>query len=173
MPEVFKCAAPTSSLLCSSLDTAWYHDSYALDLPRDGRSALQLYLDTVSRTPAWIDAAMRMRNKLVNALFGLKDLGALSEVDAAVDANDYALGQRIGIFSLLELRNAEVVLGDSDRHLEVKVSVHRSDTVDGMRVVITTVVHVRNALGKAYMLVVAPAHRLIAPAMLARLQTVR
>lgn len=168
MNRVFECQVPNGSSLSPSVPSASFHDCHAVDLPRDERPPMQLYLDVVSRTPAWIDAAMRTRNRIVG-MVGLKNLGALSEVDPARPESSYAIGERIGIFTLLERRDDEVVLGDSDRHLDVKVSVHRSEMGERMRVAVSTVVHVRNALGSAYMVFVGPAHRRIAPAMVARL----
>ena len=51
------------------------------------------------------------------------------------------------------------------------LSIHRKDGVEAHSTVITvtTVVHVKNALGRLYMLPVKPMHRLIAPAVLSRL----
>lgn len=168
MQSVHTCAVPRESALFGSLAGASMHDAYCVDLPVDGRSAMALYLDMAARTPAWIDAAMRMRNRL-GGLAGLKDLGALSAIDTHRLPGDYVSGERVGIFTLLSQRHDEVVLGDSDKHLDVKMSVHRSELGEHMRVCVSTVVHVRNTLGRAYMLVVAPGHRMIAPSMVRRL----
>ena len=168
MSGVVECEVPETNALFASMASSSFRDCHAVDLPRDGRSAMRLYLDVVSRTPGWIDAAMRARNRVVG-MFGLKNLGALSEVDLARSESSYAVGQRVGIFTLIEQREDEVVLGDSDRHLDVKVSVLKSVEGERMRVAVSTVVHVRNALGSAYMVFVGPAHRRIAPAMVARL----
>ena len=67
-----------------------------------------------------------------------------------------------------------MVLGDSDRHLDVQVSLMRLPGPEGapsgtFTAAMSTVVHVHNALGRIYMLGVAPAHRVIAPAVVARL----
>ncbi|MDR2328646.1 MAG: DUF2867 domain-containing protein, partial [Comamonas sp.] len=66
----------------------------------------------------------------------------------------------------------EALIGDSDKHLNVVLSVHRAPVAGRqgqVAITITTVVHVRNLLGHLYMLPVAPMHRRIAPAVLAAL----
>ena len=61
-------------------------------------------------------------------------------------------------------------LGDSDKHLDVVLSVHRAPLGgDAVTITVTTVVHVKNWLGHMYMLPVRPMHRLITPAVLSRL----
>ena len=78
---------------------------------------------------------------------------------------------RLGIFTLLANTPNEVLAADKDKHLDVYVSLSRSDVqADGTReIVVATVVHTHNRLGRLYMLPVAPVHRYIAPLMLARI----
>lgn len=168
MAFVTPSAVPAGSALQARLQTAFFHDSYQLRLPDDGSSPMALYLRCVARTPGWIDLLMRLRNRVV-APFGIKDLGTLSGIDPAREAGSYRVGERAGIFRIDALHEGEVVLGDRDRHLDVQVSVMKLPQPQGMAVAMSTVVHVHNALGRIYMLGVAPAHKVIAPAALARL----
>ena len=57
--------------------------------------------------------------------------------------------------------NNEVIMGDSDKHLDVRVSICRLVQDGKESVVSTTVVHIRNFLGRVYMLFVVPFHKLI------------
>lgn len=162
---------PPFSALQASLPTAYFHDCYTVTLPPDARSPLEIYLSVVSRTPRWVDALMRVRNWVV-ARLGLKDLGPLSGVDLRQPASAYHVGDQLGIFKLQALHPQEVILGENDRHLDVKVSVAKQDEPGRSVVSVSTVVHVHNRLGRLYMLFVAPAHRVIAPATVARLAPV-
>jgi hypothetical protein len=108
-------------------------------------------------------AAMRVRNAIVKWL-GLKDLGGMAQIDRNRPLSDYRLGERVGIVTVLYLSDEEVVMGDDDKHLDVQVSLLK--TVEG-KVVVSTVVHLHNALGRIYMFFVKPAHRIIAPRVLA------
>lgn len=173
MAQVILSPVPAGSALQDRLKTAYFHDSYQLQLPDDGSSPMALYLRCVGRTPGWIDFLMRLRNRVV-APFGIKDLGTLSGVDAQRAASSYRVGDRAGIFRVHALSDSEVVLGDSDRHLDVQVSLMRLPGPEGtpsatFTAAMSTVVHVHNALGRIYMLGVAPAHRVIAPAVVAKL----
>lgn len=159
---------PSFSALTDSLHSAYFYDCYSVLLPTDLRSPFELYLNVVSRTPSWIDFFMNMRNKIV-ALLGLKDMGPLSGVDLNKPAQAYQIGDQAGIFKLLELYEHEVILGETDKHLDVKISVAKQDQPDGTLVSIATVVQVHRFIGRLYMLFVTPAHRIIAPAMLSRL----
>lgn len=159
---------PFFSALHPTLPSAYFHDCHAMALPPDPRTPLELYLDIVSRTPRWIDFLMNLRNKIVSKL-GLKDMGALSGIDRNKPARDYRLGDQAGIFKVLALHEHEAILGETDKHLDVKISVTRQDQAGRTIVSVSTVVHVHNTLGRLYMFFVTPAHRIIAPATVAKL----
>lgn len=165
---VSKIALPPTSAIARELPGAYFHDCYAVPLNANGGSALEIYLGVVAKTPRWVNALMALRNRVV-ALVGLKNLGHLGALTAAKPASSYRVGDRVGIFSLLMLTENEIILGDCDQHLNVKVSVCKLAQAQRQSVAIATVVHVHNRLGRVYMLFVAPIHRLIAPAMLARI----
>ncbi|WBS04191.1 DUF2867 domain-containing protein [Pseudoduganella sp. SL102] len=162
---ISKQPVPAASRLHRTIPGAHFHDSYRMALASDPRSALQLYLDTVVRTPAWVDRLMALRNAVVSRI-GLKDLGALGEFDRNKPASAYRPGDRIGIFELRHVFDDEVILGDSDRHLDVQVSVCR----EGGELSMSTVVHVHRPLGHVYMFFVAPVHRRIVPAVMRRIR---
>lgn len=106
---------------------------------------------------------MNVRNKIV-AQLGLKNMGALSHIDQGKPAHTYRVGDQAGIFKLLEVHEHEVVLGETDKHLDVKISVAKQDDRGRTMVSVSTVVHIHNAMGRLYMFFVAPAHKIIAPA---------
>lgn len=109
---------------------------------------------------------MQARNR-AGQLVGLKDLGTLSQIDPDKPSDAYQAGDRIGIFTVLANLPDEALVGDSDKHLDVVLSVHLTALSHTMvAITITTVVHVKNLLGQLYMLPVRPMHRLIAPAVL-------
>ncbi|SDF51775.1 MULTISPECIES: DUF2867 domain-containing protein [unclassified Duganella] len=154
-------AIPQQTEISQHLRGADFHDCYTTDLAPTPLSALELYLRVAATTPGWVNAAMALRNRIVQ-LVGLKNLGLLSDIDPAKPASAYQVGDRVGIFTINYLSEQEVILGDSDKHLNVSLSVCK---LPG-KVAISTVVHTRNALGRLYMLFVAPAHRRIVPATL-------
>ena len=126
---------PLNSRVAQLLQGANFYDAWRISTARVERSALEHFLAAAEKTPRWVNAAMGARNRVVQ-LLGLKNLGALDNLERARAASTYQPGDRVGIFTLFE-------------------------------VTLTTVVHVKNLLGHLYMLPVTPAHRIIAPAVLA------
>jgi hypothetical protein len=155
---------PPDSAILQLLPCAQFHDAWAVEAGEPDLSALEQFLKAASATPRWVNALMKLRNRAV-ALVGLKNLGTLAQ---AKPAHMYEPRQRVGIFTLISKAENEVLLGDSDKHLDVTLSVHKSTPAPGTPVMITvtTVVHVHNLLGRIYMLPVAPMHKLIVPAVL-------
>jgi hypothetical protein len=155
---------PPISEIARQLPGANFFDSYEGVLqPADAaKSAIELSLQTFLKTPVWVDVLMRFRNRVV-ALVGLKNLGALSALDQDKKPIDYRVGDRVGIFTLQYLSENEVILGDSDKHLDVSVSVYKLSRDGVASLAVSTVVHVHNRWGKFYMFFVGPAHKVIAP----------
>jgi hypothetical protein len=166
-PPVTAIKVPPASDIAKQLQGAYYFDSYEMPLEHAGRSALEIYLGVISKTPAWVNVLMAIRNRVV-LLFGLKNLGHLGDLVRNKTASDYRIGDRIGIFTLLSNTDNEVIMGDADKHLEVKVSIFKLVQNGKESVASTTVVHTHKLLGRAYMLFVAPVHKLVVPAILVR-----
>jgi Protein of unknown function (DUF2867) len=166
-PHITAIKVPGSSDISKQLQGADYFDSYEMPLEHAGRSALEIYLGVISKTPAWVNVLMAARNKVVG-FFGLKNLGHLGDLQRTKAASDYRIGDRIGIFTLLSNTDNELIMGDSDKHLDVKVSICKLGQGGNESVASTTVVHIHNLLGRVYMLFVIPLHKLIVPAVLVR-----
>ncbi|PKF53830.1 DUF2867 domain-containing protein [Alteromonadales bacterium alter-6D02] len=160
------CDVPTDSLLSTTLSNASFFDSYQFKSQFNHLSALDIWLAHAAATPWWVDSLMTLRNQVVS-FFGLKNLGQISAITTTKTAQEYQVGDRVGIFSLHALSDNEVILADTDNHLGVKVSVLKSSEEHG-QVTISTVVHVHNRLGRIYMMLVKPIHRVIVPASIRR-----
>lgn len=172
-PQITEAPLPEASRIRLALPGADFADCYVAADPAPGLSPMQAWLDTVACTPAWTRLLMAWRNRLVR-LVGLKDLGGIGELDARArrkTAAEFRVGDRVGIFDIRHLGEDEVLMGQDDRHLEVQVSLCKRQRLgaDGRNepvIALGTVVHIHNPLGRAYMGLITPFHRLIAPAML-------
>ena len=132
-------------------------DAYAIDLPAGtARSPEVLARFVFAHQPRWISILMGIRDTLVAGL-GLKTGKSLRSVGAD--------GSRIGIFRVYEANSLEVIMGEDDRHLNFRVSALYQPAVqsstDGPRLVFSTVVHCHNRLGRWYLGLIAPFHRLV------------
>jgi hypothetical protein len=107
---------------------------------------------------------MTVRDVLV-AGFGLKTAKHLKSLGAESRAS------RVGIFKIYSRSETEIVLGEDDKHLDFRISVLCSNqaALSGKRrLVLSTVVHCHNRLGRMYILLIAPFHRLVVQSSLRR-----
>lgn len=166
-PKITKQSVPEKSLLYPKSIDAYFYDSYEIPNSQQFNNAMDFYLGMVSKTPQWVNKLMRLRNQIVG-FFGLKNLGQMGDVDKSKRGNQYSVGDKVGIFSVNAISNTEVILGDSDNHLDVEISIHLNEENQQM-VSVTTVVNIHNWLGRIYMFVVTPLHKIIVPASLSRM----
>lgn len=162
---------PLNSELYEYASGAYFADSFSRELPNHGQTALDVYLEIATKTPSWVSMLMALRNRVVS-MCGLKHLGRLQDAANVIDPASIQKGERIGIFTLQSLSDEEIVLEDSDKHLDVRVSFLIEAVDDKIRVHATTVVHVHNMFGRVYMFFVAPVHKLIVPSSLKTLDRV-
>lgn len=158
---------PHGSRIAQALPNADFADCYRFDDLWPDKNALETYLTLVTRTPGWMNALMAMRNQAVR-LVGLKHLGNLSTAVNSKPASAYKVGDRVGIFSLKQVQNDEVILFDDDKHLHVQLSLVKHSVNGKPMVSLSTVVHIHNRLGRVYMAIVGPVHSVIVPRMLAQ-----
>ncbi|MBV7430358.1 MULTISPECIES: DUF2867 domain-containing protein [unclassified Acidovorax] len=166
---------PPGTVIHATLHDADFFDAFTTTDPRPAASALQTWLEVLARTPRWTEQLLAVRNKLVR-LVGLKGVGQLQDVHplasgaSPTNARSYRVGDRVGIFLIRHLSDTEVVMGQDDKHLDVQVSLTKhGQPGSAPTVVISTVVHIHNTLGHAYMAVITPFHRRIVQAMLQQL----
>lgn len=147
---------PAQSRVSAFSATPDLADAYSIELPdRATRDPERLARFVFAQRSRWMDGLMRIRDALV-AGFGLKTATQLRSPDAARDG-------RVGIFRIYGIEPAEIVLGEDDKHLDFRLSVLCADAPSpgAKRLVVSTVVQCHNALGRTYIRLIAPFHRLI------------
>ena len=72
----------------------------------------------------------------------------------------------IGMFPVLSETPDRVVAGFNDKHLDFRVVVDVATFPDNQQVTATTLVLTHNLLGRIYLAIIKPFHRLIVPAMM-------
>ena len=118
----------------------------------DARNAAQRMM---GRSPRWIETLLSLRNALV-APFGLKTSGS----------GEKAPGGLIGIFPVLSETPERLIAGFDDHHLDFRVVVDVATSGQGQQVTATTLVRTHNFLGRAYLAIILPFHRLVVRALL-------
>ncbi|WP_434609909.1 DUF2867 domain-containing protein [Pseudomonas sp. R1-7] len=133
-------------------------DAFAIRLPAGTSSNPDLLARfIISQQPSWIGWLMKVRDTIA-ACFGLKTASHLA-----------TLADRIQIFKVYSTNKTEIVLGEDDKHLDFRISIlcpEEGEPEDTRQLVFSTVVHCHNRLGRAYLFVIAPFHRLVVKASL-------
>ena len=164
MNKVTATSVPDDSVLQSWLAKADFYDAYEAPLTANGLSPTEVFLRASRATPKWVDDLMAIRNRIVR-LFGLKDVG---EMRLTREPDSYQVGDRLSIFSIFAKTEKELLLGIDDHHLDVRVSVLKSERNGLPHYVVSTVVKVHNLLGRIYMMPVSRIHPFVVRAMMAR-----
>ena len=157
-------ALPPQSAIANLYKSVNLADAYSIQLPPSASSDPDVLARFVfSHQPAWIIVLTKIRDAIVVG-FGLKTSGHLASLPDA-KAN------RISFFKVYNTSEAEIVLGEDDKHLDFRVSLlcsKREASEAGHTLTLSTVVHCHNLLGRTYLSVIAPFHRLIVKATLRR-----
>lgn len=104
----------------------------------------------LSKSPQWVDKLMELRNRLVSP-FGLKH-----------DFSDFQGNQEfIGMFPIGHQTENLVVLGFDDKHLDFRIYVETESIANGTSIFATTLVKTKNLLGRTYLFLIKPFHKLI------------
>jgi hypothetical protein len=137
---------------------AQFIDAYSItvnDAPLNARRAAE---KMTARGPRWTEALLRLRNLLVTP-FGLK-----TAAPTGISASD-----RVGIFPVLHETPDRLVAGLDDAHLDFRLVVDVAGSGTERHVTATTLVLTHNWLGRTYLAVIMPFHRLIVPSMLRKI----
>ena len=148
-------------------NTPYLADAYAIRLPEDAITDPEVLARFLfAHQPSWVAGLLSVRDALV-AGFGIKTARELRT--SPKPAGD----ERVNIFRIYERRPPhEIILGEDDKHLDFRVSVMREmralSTGPRPYLIVSTVVHCHNRLGRTYITLIAPFHRLVVEAGLRR-----
>lgn len=136
------------------LPGAQFVDAFRIVTEGSALDAHQAAQRILGSSPRWIRALTAMRNLLVSPL-GLKTSGA-------AEPRRYM----IGMFPVVSEAPERIVAGFNDRHLDFRIVIDVATSGGLQRITATTVVLTHNRLGRMYLGIILPFHRLVVPAML-------
>jgi hypothetical protein len=137
------------------LPGAQFSDAYRIDVDNGALDARHAAERMMARQPRWAEALLTLRNILV-APFGLKTSGASTT----------APREMVGIFPILSEKPDRLVAGFNDKHLDFRIVVDVATSGARRNVTATTLVLTHNWLGRTYLAIIMPFHRLIVRALL-------
>ncbi len=147
---------PRESRLVDLYSTATFIDAYAINL--SGNASLdidRMARGAVSNPSTWFRLALKFRDRIMS-MFGIK---SYQEVGIRlVDRN----ADVIGFMPVLSRSDDEIIMGERDRHLDFRVSLLvRQRPGLSPEIVATTIVSCHNLLGRAYLKIILPGHRIV------------
>jgi hypothetical protein len=134
---------------------AQFADAFCVQISDRNLDARHAAERMLAHQPSWAEALLALRNFLVAPL-GLKTSGA-----GLVPPRDM-----IGIFPVVRETPDRLIAGFNDRHLDFRVVVDVTAPGGVRQVTLTTLVKTHNWLGRIYLAIILPFHRLIVPALL-------
>jgi hypothetical protein len=137
------------------LPDAQFIDAHCVDIGDTSIDAREACVRMALHPPRWIDTLLRLRNILVSP-FGLKTSGEGSP----------APGGLIGLFPVVSETPERLVAGFNDYHLDFRLVVDVTNAGEGRQVISTTLVRTHNFLGRAYLALIMPFHKLVVRGMM-------
>jgi hypothetical protein len=134
---------------------AQFADAFCIEISDCNLDARRAAERMMARQPRWAKALLSLRNLLVAPL-GLKTSGATPNVPRDM----------IGIFPVVSATPDRLIAGFNDHHLDFRIVVDVTAPSGVRQVTATTLVKTHNWLGRTYLAIIMPFHRLIVPALL-------
>lgn len=134
---------------------AQFVDAYRVAIGATGLDARQACTRMVLHWPRWISVLVGLRNIIV-APFGLKTSGEGMP----------APGGMIGLFPVVSETPDRLVAGFNDYHLDFRLVVDVTGDAADRQVTSTTLVRTNNLLGRTYLAVIMPFHKLVVRSMM-------
>ena len=139
------------------LPGAQFMDAFSTTSDDTTRTARQAADRIFADLPRWITLLMAARDRIVTP-FGLK-----TEKVARAARN------RVGIFPVVSETPQRIVGGLDDKHLDFRVVVDVAPAGSQQRITATTIVLTHNLLGRTYLAIIMPFHRVIVRALMRQL----
>lgn len=156
--SIVECDVPSQSALSRELvERAYFRDAYRAPLRRAELGIIDIFFAIFAHRPLWMTLLLITRNKLAS-LAGL-DAPTASELRHVEIKKRYVVGDKIGVWPIFSLSDAEIVAGRDNKHMDFRVSVLKVPDGDRACVVVSTICTVHNWSGKLYLFFISPFHR--------------
>ena len=165
--KVFRCKLPSNSALRKQFFPD-YLDCFQVTIVDANNSITPSSLgkNFFTGTPTWVKSLFELREKFAQ-LVGLKTGEKKSNRQKYLDEFNCEVGQKIGLFKVFSKSKLEVILGEDDKHLNFRISIHINELDKNEKIItLSTSVQFNNNFGKLYFLPVKPIHKFIVPSMI-------
>jgi hypothetical protein len=153
--KVLPIPTPAQAMRASGLARIDFADAYFMQADISHVDVEQAARAVFTAQPRMARCLMSLRDGIV-ARFGLK---------TGADFSDRGLG-KIDVFPIISNTGDELVLGADDKHLDFRIWISIQPGLKGSEVTISTLVKINNLLGRAYLFVIMPFHKLLSRSLL-------
>lgn len=164
----YECAISTEELIGQIPQEIHYEDAFAIKMPAEYRigpvGMMRLFFDSI---PNWTKALLAIRESVVGWI-GLKTAKGV-DMTKELESFKGEEGQAIGLFRVIRIGEEELMVGESDKHLDFWLSFIGTTNEEAFEMKLATAVVFNGWLGRWYFAPVKPLHRLIVPAVLRRM----
>lgn len=137
------------------LTGAQFADAFSVSTGTTNLTAREAAERMFNRSPRWVILLVRLRDIVVTP-FGLK-----TSETARGDEID-----KVGFFPVLSETPQRLLAGLNDNHLDFRVVIDVATEGAGQRVTATTIVLMHNWLGRIYLTLIKPFHRMVVRSMM-------
>lgn len=164
----YECVITVDEIIGQLPQHLHYEDAFAIQVPMEYAISpvgmMKLFFDSI---PTWTKALLGIREAVVE-LIGLKTAKGI-DMAKEVEKFEGKEGQGIGLFRVLGRGESELMVGESDKHLDFWLSFIGTSKAESFEMKLATAVVFNGWLGRLYFAPVKPLHRLIVPAVLKRM----
>lgn len=155
--KVLQIPTPTAAIRAAGFSRIDFTDAFSGRANRTYVNAEQAARAVFDNQPLIANCLMTLRDVFVAPL-GLR---------ASVDFSDRGLG-KVDVFPIISNTSTEIVVGGDDKHLDFRIWISIQPSLNGSEVTISTLVKINNLLGKTYLSIIMPFHRLLSRSLLQR-----
>jgi hypothetical protein len=138
---------------------AQFADAFCVTIDTTALTAREAAERMLGRSPWWVEGLMKLRDAIVTPL-GLKTTASARHDDI----------EKVGFFPLLNETPQRLVAGFNDSHLDFRVVIDVAPASTGQCITATTIVLMHNWIGRTYLSIIKPFHRMVVRSMLKQVQ---
>ncbi|MCE3044220.1 DUF2867 domain-containing protein [Legionella sp. 16cNR16C] len=154
---------PNTEFINKALPGFHYSDTFSGVLAADSNHSIESIAKLFfNSSPQWARKLLYLRNRLVGWC-GLKTRDIPNE---ELEIN-LIIGKRIGLFKLHDFSDDELLFGEDDKHLDVRIIIQRTTR----NIQLTTLIQYKKAWGKLYFNIIRIFHQQIIKSQLRNLIT--
>lgn len=131
----------------------YFRDALVTKATHNHLSPSQIQYAIFAYLPQWVNALMRMRNRIVSVL-GFE----VGKSNLRPKEGELSIGDKAGFLTISEKYEGEIISYAEDKHMDFYLSV----AIKGSDIIVSTLVNQKTLIGRMYVNLILPFHYIIA-----------